>query len=133
MRFWFLRPDFLLYKIFMMDKTLISHLNYIKCTIIFDRLRDSNPLKSSDFYNQEIKMTDRNSEYMRQMWGTTHLVTDYTVDINQKMLREISNDDITPKKHNFKVQNEIHSKIRNDIDYDDWEYGTEPIPLKEWS
>ncbi len=45
----------------------------------------------------------------------------------QKMLREIANDDITPKKHNFEVQNEIHSKIRNDEDYDDWEYGTEPL------
>jgi hypothetical protein len=78
-------------------------------------------------------MTDRNSEYMRQMWGTNHLVTDYDANVNQKMLREISNDDITPKKHNFKVQNELHSKIRNDADYDDWEYGTEPIPLREWS
>ena len=67
------------------------------------------------------------------MWGTNRLVTDYDADVNQKMLREISNDDITPKRHNFKVQNEIHSKIRNDNDYDDWEYGTEPIPLKEWS
>lgn len=45
----------------------------------------------------------------------------------QKMLREIANDDITPKKHDFVVQNEIHEKIRNDKDYDDWEYGTEPL------
>jgi hypothetical protein len=67
------------------------------------------------------------------MWGTNRLVTDYDADVNQKMLREISNDDITPKRHNFEVQNEIHSKIRNDNDYDDWEYGTEPISLKEWS
>jgi hypothetical protein len=44
-----------------------------------------------------------------------------------QMLREISHDDLTPKKHNFEVQNEIHEKIRNDDDYDDWEYGTEPI------
>jgi hypothetical protein len=40
---------------------------------------------------------------------------------------EISNDDVTPKKHDFVIQNELHSKIRNDQDYDDWEYGTEPI------
>ena len=33
--------------------------------------------------------------------------------MDQKMLREIANDDLTPKKHNFEVQNEIHSKIRN--------------------
>ena len=46
-------------------------------------------------------------------------------DQHQKMLREIANDDLTPKKHNFKVQKEIHEKIRNDDDYDDWDYGTE--------
>jgi phosphopantothenoylcysteine synthetase/decarboxylase len=50
----------------------------------------------------------------------------------QKMLREIANDDLTPKKHDFIHQNEIHEKIRNDGDYDDWEYGTEPIPLREF-
>lgn len=47
--------------------------------------------------------------------------------MDQKMLREIAHDDITPKKHDFFVQNEIHEKIRNDDDYDDWQYGTEPI------
>ena len=51
---------------------------------------------------------------------------------HQKMLREIANDDLTPKKHDFKVQKELHEKIRNDDDYDDWEYGTEPIPLTEF-
>ncbi|AOV61550.1 hypothetical protein BOW92_gp167 [Synechococcus phage S-WAM1] len=29
--------------------------------------------------------------------------------------------------HDFEHQNEIHKKIRNDEDYDDWEYGTEPL------
>ena len=51
---------------------------------------------------------------------------------HQKMLREIANDDLTPKKHDFQVQNDIHEKIRNDEDYDDWNYGTEPIPLAEF-
>jgi len=82
---------------------------------------------------------DRNSEYMREMWGTTRLVSDYgsmrpnndfldnlANDQHQKMLREIANDDLTPKKHDFKTQNELHEKIRNDEDYDDWDYGTEP-------
>ena len=50
-------------------------------------------------------------------------------DQHQKMLREIANDDLTPKKHNFKVQKEIHEKIRND---DDWDYGTEPTVLTEF-
>jgi len=29
--------------------------------------------------------------------------------------------------HDFNQQNELHKKIRNDEDYDDWEYGTEPL------
>ena len=83
---------------------------------------------------------DRNRDYMREMWGTSKLVTDYgsmhpNSDFldnlanhqHQKMLREISNDDLTPKKHDFFHQNEIHERIRNDVDYDDWEYGTEPL------
>ena len=32
-----------------------------------------------------------------------------------------------PKSEKFKKQNEIHEKIRNDEDYDDWDYGTEPF------
>lgn len=71
--------------------------------------------------------SDRNSEFMRQMWGTDKLVTDYGALEEKKMLREIANDDVTPKKHDFVTQNEIHEKIRNDDDYDDWEYGTEPL------
>jgi len=70
---------------------------------------------------------DRNEDYMRETWGTTRLITDYWTQPKKKMLREIANDDITPKKHDFHVQNEIHEKIRNDDDYDDWEYGTEPV------
>lgn len=97
-----------------------------------------------------MSKSDRNSEYMKETWGTEFLCTDYgsveSIECKEistknedkikyhdkKMLREISNDDITPKKHNFDSQNEIHEKIRNDNDYDDWEYGTEPLPLKNW-
>lgn len=71
--------------------------------------------------------SDRNREIMRQMWGTESLVTDYGVLEQKKMLREINNDLLVPKKHDFSTQNEIHEKIRNDDDYDDWEYGTEPL------
>ncbi len=70
------------------------------------------------------KPSDRDSNYMYDQWGTTHLVTDYQAP---RMLREIYNDDITPKRHDFHTQKEIHEKIRNDNDYDDWEYGTEPV------
>ena len=82
------------------------------------------------------KQPDRDPNYMHSMWGTDKLVTDYgSLDnLNQqpKMLREINNDDITPKKHNFELQNEIHEKIRNDEDYDDWGYGTEPTYGSPW-
>ena len=74
----------------------------------------------------------RNLDFMKQTWGTNVLVTDYGVSENTKMLREINNDNLTPKKHDFIVQNELHEKLRNQNDYDDWEYGTEPIPLQEW-
>jgi hypothetical protein len=34
--------------------------------------------------------------------------------------------------HDFEVQKQVHQKIRNDPDYDDWEYGTEPLPHEGW-
>tara|TARA_B100001093_G_scaffold514153_1_gene587553 strand:+ start:2132 stop:2362 length:231 start_codon:yes stop_codon:yes gene_type:complete len=64
---------------------------------------------------------------MKEMWGTTRLVTDYyqnetmndfldnlANDQHQKMLREIANDDMTPKKHDSKKQTELYEKIRDD-------------------
>ena len=76
------------------------------------------------------KKVDKDQNFMRNQWGTEFLASEYGWEDKiqkQKMLREIANDDITPKKHDFMVQNELHSKIRNDEDYDDWEYGTEPL------
>jgi hypothetical protein len=76
------------------------------------------------------KSIDRDKQYMHDMWGTSHLSSDYGVFEKikeQKMLREINSDEMTPKKHDFHIQKEIHERIRNDEDYDDWEYGTEPI------
>jgi high affinity sulfate transporter 1 len=35
--------------------------------------------------------------------------------------------------HDFEAQKRIHRQIRNDPDYDDWEYGTEPLPHEAWS
>ena len=77
-----------------------------------------------------IKKVDKDQNFMKNEWGTEFLASEYGWDDKiqkQKMLREIANDDITPKKHDFAVQNDLHSKIRNDEDYDDWEYGTEPL------
>jgi hypothetical protein len=76
------------------------------------------------------KKVDKDQNFMKNEWGTESLASEYGWDDKiqkQKMLREIANDDITPKKHDFMVQNELHAKIRNDEDYDDWEYGTEPL------
>jgi hypothetical protein len=76
------------------------------------------------------KKVDKNQNYMKEMWGTAYLANEYGWDKkiqDQKMLREINHDDVTPKKHDFHTQNEIHSNIRNDDDYDDWNYGTEPL------
>ena len=41
----------------------------------------------------------------------------------KKVIKEVLYDDCT--KHNLKKQSELHQKIRNDEDYDDWEYGTD--------
>ena len=34
--------------------------------------------------------------------------------------------------HDFEAQKQVHQQIRNDPDYDDWEYGTEPLPHEAW-
>jgi hypothetical protein len=76
------------------------------------------------------KKIDKDQNFMKNQWGTEFLASEYGWEEKvekQKMLREISNDELTPKKHDFLIQNELHSKIRNDADYDDWEYGTEPL------
>ncbi len=92
--------------------------------------RDSNPSKSSGSLREKLmkKQVDRDSLYMKENWGTTRLITDYgsMPDERKQQLREIVNDDMNNKKHNLKMQAEFHEKIRNDDDYDDWAYGTEP-------
>jgi hypothetical protein len=71
---------------------------------------------------------DRDWEYMKKMWGTTKLVTDYTTE--KKVLQEIMHDHAPT--HDLKKQTDLHEKIRNDQDYDDWEYGTEPSYGSSW-
>jgi hypothetical protein len=63
---------------------------------------------------------DRDESYMYKMWGTTKLITDYN-SIDNKIIKEVNF-----TKHDLKRQTELHEMIRNDEDYDDWEYGTEP-------
>jgi hypothetical protein len=66
---------------------------------------------------------DRDPNYMREMWGTAKLITDYSLP-PKRVIQEVMHD-LAPK-HDLKKQVELHEKIRNDEDYDDWEYGTEP-------
>jgi len=56
------------------------------------------------------------------------LITDTNSDKYLNMLREVTHDHI----HDIKRQANLHEKIRNDEDYDDWEYGTEPTYGKKW-
>ena len=73
---------------------------------------------------------DRDKNYMYQMWGTTHLITDYKKSDSKRIIQEIMHD--YAPVHNLKKQTELHERIRNDEDYDDWDYGTEPTYGKKW-
>ena len=68
---------------------------------------------------------DSNSEYMMENWGTKYLITDPKSD---QVLREVAYDHL----NDIKRQNKLHEQIRNDEDYDDWEYGTEPTYGQRW-
>jgi hypothetical protein len=67
---------------------------------------------------------DKEKNQMREMWGSTKSTIEYEKEDSKKVLQEIMHD--SGKKHNLKKQTELHEKIRNDDDYDDWSYGTEP-------
>ena len=63
-------------------------------------------------------------------------------DQHQKMLREISNDVITPKKRDRKVQNDLYEKVNDNdfyegLDYDDdfyegLDYDDDMVPSAEF-
>ena len=48
------------------------------------------------------------------------------------MLREISNDNITPKKRDTLVQNDVYERKNDDFEDDDLDYDTDAIPLAEF-
>ena len=74
---------------------------------------------------------DRDSNYMHTKWGTTMLATDYQkIENKKKVIQEIMHDDIP--KNKYSLSEEMHKKIRNDNDYDDWDYGTEPSYGHSW-
>ena len=51
---------------------------------------------------------------------------------NQKMLREISNDDLTPKKHDSVVQNDLYERLEDGDFYEGSDYDDEMIPTAEF-
>jgi len=57
-------------------------------------------------------------------------VTDYESDQPKRVIQEVMNDHAP--QHDLKKQTELHEKIRNDDDYDDWDYGTEPNYGSPW-
>ena len=42
---------------------------------------------------------DRDKKYMREMWGTTKLVTDYNSLPSKQVLQEVMHDDLDNKYH----------------------------------
>jgi hypothetical protein len=50
---------------------------------------------------------DRSTSYMREVWGTTSLTTDYwslpkkTKDLEEKVLQEIMHDDLSAEQKNL--------------------------------
>ena len=51
---------------------------------------------------------------------------------HQKMLREISNDNITPKKRDTMVQNDLDERQNDEFEDDGLDYDTDAIPLAEF-
>ena len=51
---------------------------------------------------------------------------------NQKMLREIANDAITPKKSDKKVQNDLYERVEDGDFYEGLDYDDEMIPTAEF-
>ena len=74
---------------------------------------------------------DRDVKHMMEKWGTNRLVTDYG-DIkmeknSQKMLREIVEDDMTPKKLNKSKETELFERF--DDSGEVFERGDQSKPL----
>lgn len=64
-----------------------------------------------------VSITDRDSQYMKEMWGTTSLITDYRSD--KRVLQEVMYD---PANKNTETKVELTETM----DENDFEYGIEP-------
>jgi hypothetical protein len=64
------------------------------------------------------------------MWGDSISSQEEATSKKKQVIQEIMHD--TAPKYDLKKQTDLHEKIRNDSDYDDWDYGTEPVYGKKW-
>ena len=53
-------------------------------------------------------------------------------ELDKKMLREITNDNITPKKRDTLVQNDVYERKNDDYEDDGLDYDNAAIPLEEF-
>ncbi len=73
------------------------------------------------FLVKEVKMTPEN-DFLDNLANDQH----------QKMLREIANDNITPKKRDTMVQNDLYERQNDEFEDDELDYDTDAIPLAEF-
>ena len=71
-----------------------------------------------------------NREY-REIKAMHDFLDNLANDQHQKMLREIANDAITPKKRDRKVQNDLYEKRKDDDFYEGLDYDDDMIPSAE--
>jgi len=72
---------------------------------------------------------DRDTKYMMDTWGTNRLITDYVVEIKmeEKMLREINEDEMTPKRSNKKKETELFERFDDSGEVFEREGDSEPL------
>ena len=53
-------------------------------------------------------------------------------DQHQKMLREIANDELTPKKSDSMIKNDLYERKNDDFEDDGLDYDMDSVPLAEF-
>jgi len=71
---------------------------------------------------------DRDTKYMMDTWGTNRLITDYVgIKMEEKMLREINEDEMTPKRSNKKKETELFERFDDSGEVFEREGDSEPL------
>ena len=78
---------------------------------------------------QRKSTVDKENKY-KGLERVTFLLQEVKMD--QRMLREISNDAITPKKRDQKVQNDLYEKVNDNDFYEGLDYDDDIIPSAEF-